>query len=207
MKSKLATDTVASTLSSIADQITSVSLTKTDRRNLQSRNEIVPDELIELICHLADQGNGSILGIPFDATTARTTLAQTSATRTALSVGRQTLQRMEDDMLQTRATVADPAFAIYRSLPRLSKTKKGNALAPAFEQMKAIVKNRPRKRRNKKSDTSGTSKKKGSAAKAAAAVSTATTAPAPTPDTIAAPAASPAPTQAPAPAVVATPSN
>jgi hypothetical protein len=155
-KSKAVTDTVLSTLSGIADQISSASLTKVDRRQLRGRNEIVPDELVEMVSHLAEQGNGSVLGMPFDAAAARATLAQASTTRTTISVGRQTLQRMEDDMIQQRISVADPAFAIYTALRRLVKTKAGNSLAPAYEQMKAIVKNRPRKPRSKTAKAKGT---------------------------------------------------
>jgi hypothetical protein len=146
-------ETVASTLSSLGEQIQSPSLTPATRQEVRSRNARVPDELIEMITHLAEQGGGSVLGMPFDATTATTTLAQTASTRTAINVGRQTMQRMEDDMLQQRATVADPAFAIYTALRRLVKTKAGNALSPAYAQMKAIVKNRPRKSRPKKEKT------------------------------------------------------
>jgi hypothetical protein len=148
-KTKITTDTVASTLSGISSQIQSVSLSKAERRLLQGRNENAPDELIEMVCHLAEQGGGNVLGMPFDVATTRATLAQASDTRTALSVGRQTLERMEDDMIQQRATAADPAFAIYTALRRLVKTKAGNSLAPAYAQMQAIVKNRPRKTRKK----------------------------------------------------------
>ena len=103
-----------------------------------------------MISHLAEQGGGAVIGMPFDFAQASATLAQTSTTRTTISIGQQTLQRMEDDMLQQRVTVADPAFAIYTALRRLVKTKTGNSLLPAYEQMKAIVKNRPRKSRPKK---------------------------------------------------------
>jgi hypothetical protein len=186
-KSKATNESVASTLSSIGSQITSPSLTRTEREELRSRNARVPNELVEMVSHLSSVGNGSILGMPFDATTASATLSQTSATQTAISVGRQTLQRMEDDMLQQRATVADPAFAIYTALRRLVKTKAGNSLAPAYEQMKSIVKNRPRKSRAKKPEE--------------------TTSNAATPPVAATPAATPPATQATAPKVVATTSN
>ena len=181
---------VASTLTSIADQISSASLDKVDRRRLRGRNEIVPDPLVEMICHLAEQGGGTVLGMPFDAAAARATLAQTSATRTTISVGRQTLQRMEDDMIQQRATVADPAFAIYTSLRRLVKTKAGNSLSPAYEQMKAIVKDRPRKPRKRG---------KGKTATAKGAT--------PTPPVEVTPAAPPPSPQAATPKVVASTSN
>ena len=148
----VATDTVASTLSSMANTLVFPVLTKNDRRRLQSRNESVPDELVELMCQLADQGGGQILGTPFDAAATRATLAQTSTTRSQVGIGRQALQRVEDDMIQKRATVADPTFAMYASLRRLVNTKAGNSLLPAYTQMKAIVKNRPRKRRAKKTD-------------------------------------------------------
>jgi hypothetical protein len=186
-KSKASTETVASTLSGIGEQISSPSLTKAARQQLRSRNEIVPDQLIEMITHLAEQGNGSVLGMPFDTAAASATLTQTSNTQTAIGVGRQTLQRMEDDMLQQRVAVADPAFAIYTALRRLVKTKAGNSLAPAYEQMKSIVKNRPRKSRAKKPEE--------------------TTSTAATPPVAAAPAATPPATQATAPKVVATTSN
>jgi hypothetical protein len=95
---------------------------------------------------------------------------------------------MEDDMLQQRATVADPAFAIYTALRRLVKTKAGNSLAPAYEQMKSIVKNRPRKSRAKTKPEETTSN-------------------AATPPVTTAPAATPPAAQATAPKVVATTSN
>ena len=151
-KSKATPETVASTLNSIAEQITSPSLTRTERQQLRSRNALVPDQLVEIISQLAEQGNGTVLGMPYDVATASATLTQTSNTRTAVNVGRQTLQRMEDDMLQQRTTIADPTFAIYTALRRLVKTKAGNALSPAYEQMKTIVKNRPRKSRKKAAD-------------------------------------------------------
>jgi hypothetical protein len=148
-KSKTTNENVAATLSQVGEQVQSPSLTPAARQQLRGRNANVPDELIEMIRHLAEQGGGSVLGMPFDATAATTTLAQTASARTAIRVGRQTIQRMEDDMLQQRATVADPAFAIYTSLRRLVKTKAGNSLSAAYEQMKSIVKNRPRKSRKK----------------------------------------------------------
>jgi hypothetical protein len=172
-------------LSSIAGEIQSPVLTKTERRNLQSRNERVPDELIEMVSHLAEQGGGTILGMSFDTATASSVLAQTSTAQTQISVARQLLQRMEDDMVQQRATVADPTFAIYTALRRLVKTKSGNALTPAYEQMQAIVKNRPRRSRAKKTAETTT---------AAAPQATATAAPQPS-------------TQAPAPKAVASLSN
>jgi hypothetical protein len=186
-KSKTATtEAVASTLSSIAAGLSSVSLTKAERDQLRASNARVPDELIEMVSHLAQQGGGSVLGTAFDATTASATLTQTSGTRTAISVGRQTLQRMEDDMLQQRATIADPAFAIYTALRRLVKTKAGNALAPAYAQMKTIVKNRPRKSRKKTVEP---------------------TSDATTSNTVAAPAVTPPVTQAATPKVVASTAN
>jgi hypothetical protein len=190
-KSKVSNGSVASTLSGIGKKISSPSLTQTARHELRARNENVPDKLIEMVSHLASEGGGSVLGMPFDATTASATLSQTSATQTAISVGRQTLQRMEDDMLQQRATVADPAFAIYTALRRLVKTKAGNSLAPAYEQMKSIVKNRPRKSRAKTKPEETTSN----------AATPSTT------EATAAPAAPPPATQATAPKVVATTSN
>ena len=192
-KSKSKVNTATSALTSIANGISSASLTKTERSRLRSRNEIVPDQLIEMIAHLAEQGGGSVAGIPFDATQARATLAKASTARTTISVGRQTLQRMEDDMIQQRATAADPAFAIYTALRRLVGTKGGNSLTPAYEQMKAIVKNRPRKSRAKKADEDT----------AVAAAS-----PSPTPVVDAAPPAAPQPTTpAAAPKAVVTTSN
>ena len=190
-KSQSKTVTVASTLAGIAEQIPSASLDSKTRRSVQGRNENAPDALIEMVCHLAEQGGGSVLGMPFDAAQARAALAQANEARTAISVARQTLQRMEDDMIQQRATVADPAFAIYASLRRLVKTKAGNSLSPAYEQMKAIVKNRPRKPRAK----TGKSK----TAKAKSASTPAVEVPA-----VVAP---PAPPQAPAPKAVASTSN
>jgi hypothetical protein len=149
------TETIATTLSNLAGRIESPALTKVGRRRLRARNEIVPDALVELVSHLAEQGNGSILGVPFDAAAARATLDQTSDARTAILVGKQLLARMEDDLLQRRTTVADPVFALYVALRRLVKTKAGNPLAPAYAEMKAIVKNRPRKPRKKRSQEGG----------------------------------------------------
>jgi hypothetical protein len=150
VKATVSPDAVASTLSGMAAQIGSPVLNKTERRQLRNRNEMVPDQLVEMIIHLADQNDGQILGMSFDAATARTTLAQTSAAQTQINVARQLLLRMEDDMIQQRATVADPSFAIFSALRRLVKTKSGNSLTPAYDQMKAIVKNRPRRTRAKK---------------------------------------------------------
>ncbi len=176
VKATISPETVASTLTSIADQIQSPVLSKNDRRNLQGRNERTPNELVEMLCHLAEQNGGHILGMPFDAATARTVLAQTSTAQTQISVARQLLQRMEDDMIQQRATVADPSFAIFTALRRLVNTKSGNSLTPAYVQMKAIVKNRPRKKRAKKTTEPATTAATPATASAASDSSTAASA-------------------------------
>jgi hypothetical protein len=183
-KSKVSPDAVGATLTGMADQIESPVLSKVERDRLKGRNRLVPDQLVEMICHLAEQNGGQVLGMAYDAAQARATLAQTSAARTHISVTRQLLQRMEDDMIQQRATVADPSFAVYTALRRLVNTKMGNHLSPAYEQMKQIVKNRPRTPRKK-------------VAKAAAGTVAPTTAPA-TPES---------PAQAPAPKASATTST
>jgi hypothetical protein len=146
---KMSAGAVASTLASIADQITSSVLSRGDRRKVRARNERAPDELLELLCHLAEQNGGQLLGMSFDPVQARATLAETSAARTQIGVTRQLLQRMEDDMIQQRATVADRGFAIFMALRRLVMTTEGNSLSPAYEQMKQIVRDRPRKTRKK----------------------------------------------------------
>jgi hypothetical protein len=144
-KAKIAPAAVASTLTSIAGEIPSPLLTKAERQLLRGRNDRVPDQLIEKICDLADQNGGTVLGMPFDAATARTTLAQASTIRAQISAAKQLAQRLEDDMAQQRVAVADPAFAIFTSLRRLVKTKAGNSLATAYEQMKSLVKKRKKK--------------------------------------------------------------
>jgi hypothetical protein len=155
-KTKIESDPVASALNSLAGQIKSPVLSKADRQRLKSRSDKVPDQLIEMISDLAEQNGGQVLGMAFDAATARTTLTQTSATRTQISTAKQLTQKMEDDMIQQRVAVADPAFAIFTALRRLVNTKAGNSLAPAYEQMKTIVKDRPRTPRKKKTATTAT---------------------------------------------------
>jgi hypothetical protein len=182
-KTKIASDAVASTLSSLAGQIKSPVLSKADRQRLKGRNDRVPDQLIEMISDLAEQNGGKVLGIPFDAATARATLTQTSATRVQIGTTKQLTQKMEDDMIQQRATVADPAFAIFTALRRLVNTKSGNSLAPAYEQMKTIVKDRPRTPRKKKATTTATANAPALPTTQASATATATpqpSAPAPT---------------------------
>jgi hypothetical protein len=141
---------VATTLSGFAAQIQSPSLGTKDRHRLRSSNAKVPDALVELVCHLAEQSGGNVLGMPYDATQVRATLANVASARTAVAAAQLLLQRMDDELLQQRASVADPTFAIYTALRRLVRTPAGNALAPAYEQMKSIVKNRPVKSRKKK---------------------------------------------------------
>jgi hypothetical protein len=179
-KTKIASDAVASTLSSLAGQIKSPVLNKADRQRLKGRNDRVPDQLIEMISDLAEQNGGKVLGIPFDAATARATLTQTSATRVQIGTTKQLTQKMEDDMIQQRATVADPAFAIFTALRRLVNTKAGNSLAPAYEQMKTIVKDRPRTPRKKKDTTTATASAPAPQGDATATATPQPSAPAPT---------------------------
>jgi hypothetical protein len=174
-KTKVSPDSITTTLSNVAGQINSPVLSKADRDRLRSRSDKVPDQLIEMISSLAEQNGGKVLGMPFDAATARATVTQTRATKTQISTAKQLTQKMEDDMIQQRVAVADPAFAIFTALRRLVNTKSGNSLAPAYEQMKTIVKNRPRTPRKKKATTTAT-------ATAPSATATATPQPsAPTP--------------------------
>jgi len=111
-----------------------------------------------MITHLAEQNGGTIAGVSFDTVAANAVL--TSTAPTGIGICRQLLQRMEDDWIQQQVAVADPAFAIYRALGRLVNTPAGNALKPAYEQMQAIVKNRPPKtnrRRQPKAAATGAS--------------------------------------------------
>jgi hypothetical protein len=182
-KTKIAPDQVAATLNGLAGQVQSPVLSKADRNRLRSRSERVPDQLIEMISDLAEQNGGQILGMSFDAAAARTTLTQTSATRTQISTAKQLTQKMEDDMIQQRTAVADPTFAIFTALRRLVNTKSGNSLAPAYEQMKTIVKDRPRTPRKKKTATTATATAPAPPTTQASATATATpqpSAPAPT---------------------------
>jgi hypothetical protein len=143
-------DDMLTILNGLAVQIPSTSLSRAERKKLYDRNAICPDALIEMLAHLAEQSGGHVLGMPFDAAEARAVLAKVSATKTAIGVARQLVQRLEDDLVQQRATVADPAFALFTALRRLVNTKAGNKLAAAYAQMKQIVKDRPRKSRKKK---------------------------------------------------------
>jgi hypothetical protein len=179
-KTKIAPDQVAATLNGLAGQVQSPVLSKADRNRLRSRSERVPDQLIEMISDLAEQNGGEVLGMAFDAAQARTTLAQTSATRTQVSTAKQLTQKMEDDMIQQRVAVADPTFAIFTALRRLVNTKSGNSLAPAYEQMKTIVKDRPRTPRKKKTATTATATAPASQASATATATPQPSAPAPT---------------------------
>jgi len=179
-KTKIAPDQVAATLNGLAGQVQSPVLSKADRNRLRSRSERVPDQLIEMISDLAEQNGGQILGMSFDAAAARTTLTQTSATRTQISTAKQLTQKMEDDMIQQRTAVADPTFAIFTALRRLVNTKSGNSLAPAYEQMKTIVKDRPRTPRKKKTATTATATAPASQASATATATPQPSAPAPT---------------------------
>jgi hypothetical protein len=141
---------IAATLSALLSHVAVPSLAKAERRRMQKRSELCPDALVEMLAHLSEQSGGHVLGMPFDAAEARAVLAKVSATKTAIGVARQLVQRLEDDLVQQRITVADPAFALFTALRRLVNTKAGNKLAAAYAQMKQIVKDRPRKSRKKK---------------------------------------------------------
>jgi hypothetical protein len=117
------------------------------RYTVQARSARCPDELIQLVIQTATSGGGSVLGMAFDVTAAKTALTQVGSLEDQLSVARQLVQRLEDEVVQTRVSVADPAFAIYTALRRLTKTPAGNALLPVYEQMQLAVKNRPRRTR------------------------------------------------------------
>jgi hypothetical protein len=142
--------TLASTLAAIIGQLGAPSLAADERKRLRKRNENVPDALVDMVIHLADENAGHVLGMPYDTHEARAALAEVSALRTAIAVARQLLQRLEDESVQRRIAVADPTFALYTALRRLVNTPAGNALKPAYSQMQSIVKNRPRKSRSKK---------------------------------------------------------
>jgi hypothetical protein len=140
--------TTASTLGGITTSLTGDALEKKARRQMASRSSRCPDELITLVSQLAEQSGGTVAGMPYDAQAAKDGLTQVSSLRTQLSVARQLVQRLEDEVVQTRISVVDPTFAIYAALRRLTKTAKGNALLPAYEQMQLALKNRPRRKRN-----------------------------------------------------------
>jgi hypothetical protein len=112
---------------------------------MRSRSERCPDDLVEMVIHLAETGGGHVLGMPFDVQAARATLTYVSDARAAVDVARQLVQKLEDDLVQARSRVTDPTFALYTALRRLVNTDAGNKLAPAYEQMKSMVRNRPRR--------------------------------------------------------------
>jgi hypothetical protein len=125
-------------------------LDKRARKLLAGRSARCPDTLVTLVSQLATDGGGNVLGMPYDVQAAKDGLTQVSSLQTQLSVARQLVQRLEDEVVQTRVSVADPTFAIYTALRRLTKTAKGNALLPAYQQMAEAVKNRPRRTRGPK---------------------------------------------------------
>ena len=169
-----------------------VSLTAANRKQLESRSTKVPDALILKMIQVAKKNGGLVAGIPFDVTAAQGVLAQVTTLRAGVESSRSIAQKMSDQALQQRVTVADRTFGIYRALERLVKTPEGTSLLGTYETMAATVKNRPRIPRKKKPVASSSA----ATPPAPAPTPTATpeppqaSAPPPTPEPVAAPAAS-----------------
>jgi hypothetical protein len=172
--------TTATLLTGILNGLPNDVLDTKTRSQLGHRSARCPDELIQLVSQLAQQSGGNVAGMAYDPTAATNTLTQVSDFQTQLSLARQLVQRLEDEVVQTRVSLADPTFAIYTALRRLTKTTSGNALLPAYQQMQLAVKNRPRKTRApKKPKLPGVRALKKAAKAAAAAAATTTGAQAP----------------------------
>jgi hypothetical protein len=142
--------TATSTIGGIASSLPNDVLEQKAKKKLASRSENCPDTLIDLVIQVAQQNGGSVAGMPYDVQAAKDALTQVGDLQTQLNVARQLVQRLEDEVVQTRISVADPTFAIYTALRRLTKTAKYNSLLPAYQQMQEAVKNRPRRTRGPK---------------------------------------------------------
>jgi len=114
-------------------------MTLSERKEQKSLSRNVPDKLIELVAEVATQNGGSVAGIPFDAAEASATLTYTSNAEKTAEAAKGLAQRVTDDAVQRRTSVANSAFAIYRAMGRLVRTTKGQAYRQKYEEMQRLV--------------------------------------------------------------------
>jgi hypothetical protein len=165
-----------------------VSLTKAQRKQLESRSANVPDALIEQMIQVATKSGGTVAGMPFDTDAATDVLTQVKAARAASASAGQIAQQMADSATSQRVVLANRVFGIYRALERIVGTPEGNSLLRTYQTMASTVKNRPRKPRKKKSTVAAAS-----SGKQAQASSEQTSTPAPAESPAEAPVSAPAP--------------
>jgi hypothetical protein len=151
---KVSPDAAASTASEAAAQVSAIAtalalpeaLPTKERKTVQGRTSHVTDAMIETLASISDQHGGSVAGLPFDATEARTTLAKASEMRSLSRTARVLARKADTSALVMRAQVVDRAFGIYVALERFVHTPEGAPFRTAYEELRNANRSRRRAR-------------------------------------------------------------
>jgi len=136
---KLDTSKATALVKSLAQLLDAPGLSKAERQQVYAVSHHVSDALIQSVANLAAENGGSILGMGFDVEEARAVLAYASECKAVIDGARAFAQRVKDDVLARRQTIAEHANVVYQALGRLVRTPEGKHLVQSYEQMHAVV--------------------------------------------------------------------
>jgi hypothetical protein len=104
-------------------------VTKTALSEMRSASRRAPAKLIALVLSMAEEGGGSVAGVPIDATAARNSLAQATSLRVGAASARAVARQLEQEALTLASGVAQQALSATTSLEAFARTPNGRSLA------------------------------------------------------------------------------
>jgi hypothetical protein len=148
------TDPVAALKKVARSMPATVPMTATELKEMRSVESRAPSKLIELVLSAAEEGGGSVAGVPVDVTAARSDTATAAQLRVGAAAARTIARRLEQQALVLASGVAQTALSATTSLQALARTPAGRTLVEKATELRAAAK-RP-KRKAKETTTTGT---------------------------------------------------
>jgi hypothetical protein len=102
-------------------------VTKAVRDEMRSVERRAPAKFTALVLSMAEESDGSVAGVPIDATASRTALAQATRLRVGAAAARSVARQLEDQALGLASAVAQRALSATTSLEAYARTPEGRS--------------------------------------------------------------------------------
>jgi hypothetical protein len=132
-----------------------VNMTKAQIADMRSAQRRAPSKLIALVLSEAEEGGGSVAGVPIDATASRSDVAQATNLRVGAAAARAIARRLEQQALVLASGVAQRALSATTSLQALARTPEGSSYVAKAAELRTAARG-AKKRKAKETTATGT---------------------------------------------------